>query len=257
MANITIPVLEYDEKKDSEKLVINDNISTIELELENYVKECINIKPYNNNILELMDGSSKATLIYESQKEILDNLYNITYNVKFKEVAPSSANSRDQLKHIIFDKWFQQFNEMINSARIKNMEMAKKIIQPHMDKYNKKFDMPVLTIVYILSKSIMQIQEEAFLNLNQYLITIDNNVQKQIINMIADEKKVLDEIQQEITKKNNNQIKMMNELINTYNANAKVNEYIDNIICKQIEDADFNVPMEYIIEDVEYLLQIQ
>lgn len=163
------------------KLVVDLKLNITSLELERYVNEHINIKPYNeDNLTQKMDGSQGASLLYTKRQKMIKQLYFDTFNKKFKNVAPD-------LKRKIFGKWFDKFNEIIFVAKTKNIELAKKQIKPFVDKYNDKYNIDQSPLLNKLAYYVINTLSDAQIDLNIKLKAIDSSVRIEIQNEIGRE----------------------------------------------------------------------
>lgn len=219
---------------DYKKLDLYHNITS--LELERYVNQSINIKPYNDDGLEFrMDGSKIAYELYNERKRQIDKLYNETH-AKFKEAAP-------ELRNKSFKKWFEDINKIVDDAKTENMDRALGRIEPYIIKYNNKFNIDHLQHFDKLVHNVHDIFVNARNELTPILDNIDENVRKEIeLAIVIEEKRVIS-VQKDIIKKNNALLVAIDKSIIAYNPTNKVHEYIYKEIDSQIANENFNYPM--------------
>lgn len=211
--------------------------SITSLDLERYVNECVNIRPYNeDNLMDRMDGSREAYDLYNKRQIEIIRLHECTFNVKFKDVS-------SDLKQEIFGKWFINFNKIVNDARDKNMSLARDRLKPYFDKYNDKYDIGSDHFLGKLVHSIKNIFDDASIILQKQIFLVDDNVQLEMNEIINKEKDEIIRLQQMITNINSQQIKILEKHIAEFNPNVKIYEYLREEMENQIKRHNYKYTM--------------
>lgn len=214
---------------DHKKLDLYHNITS--LELERYVNQKINIEPHNDtSIKNTMDGSVTSYNYYMQRKQMLDELHDATYNIKFKDYP-------DDLKNQIFDPWFDKYKNFIGECKYINMDKAMKLIAPHINKFNSKYDGPFsFDLVNAITSIFSDKKQMLMIELNK----IDLNVKNDLMKQIDDEFIQLTEAQKEIERLNSEQEKLIQELIVKHDINESLKKLTRHIIDNM---TNFNEPI--------------
>ena len=198
---------------DFRKLDLYYNITNVEL--LKYLNNNIKLDVYTNRqILEEMNGSIIGYNKILDRKMKIEDLYNYTYNIKFKDVP-------NDIKDEVFNDIFNEFNNFIVECFEKSYNNANLLIKNDKDKF---YDI----IVYNLED-----YEKKYDILKKRLENMDNKLAKDILLEIEKDKNKFTEVLNIIEDKNRKQYILIENLIKLYNITKnytlKLNDIIDKI----------------------------
>jgi hypothetical protein len=208
-----------------------------ENELRKYLQDNLaNHKELNDEtIISSMNGSSQSYKLYYDRYHLIKDTENNVYNVKFKDVT-------EDIKREVFTQIFNKFYKIYTEAKNKNVELAEKIINPHLVKFDNKYKDPSF-----FSFCIDKITDYFSNNkkvLIQELDKIDCEVRENILKTINAEQTLTDEKQKQILGKNKAQKLKLKNLIKEYNIIQKTYNCIGDRIKHLINTKLFNEPVE-------------
>jgi hypothetical protein len=211
--------LKGNSKIDFRKLDLYHNITATEL-LE-YGKDVIRQGDYiDKTIIDSMDGSNDSYDLYQERKQLINKLYADTYDVKFKDVPKGLKDER-------FKTDFDELYGIVETCKTKNIKLAKKIIEPYWDTFNKKFtDIPFTGLINGFV-NLFTDKKKVFFN---KLKLVDKNIHPKYKKMLKNEQIDLEKKQTEIIKLNKELLQNSDSLVDEYNIDKQIEFYTKKAI---------------------------
>ena len=229
-----IDSLKENTKIDWKKLDLYHQIT--ENELRKYVQDyLINCELSDKTLIDKMNGSNVAFNLYVERENSINIKNTFLFNDKFKDITKS-------VKEEVFNGIFGIFMKIVDDAKIKNIEMAEKIIKPHYDKYINQFK-SVSFLSFCVNKITNYFDDNKKQFINE-LKKVDKHVYDKYMDIVNKEEIEIDSIQQHINNMNKEHSEEIEKLLQNYNISKTTRTYIYELLEKDINKRLYNTEFD-------------
>lgn len=199
-----------------------------ENELRKYVQDnLITCSLSDKTIVDKMNGSKESYDTYENRKIEIERMKNDIYDNKFKDIT-------DDIKNSVFSSVFVSFNEIVNNAQKRNIELAESTILPHCDTFKQKYSDRTFNKCWV--NKIMSYFDGYKKTFMTELEKIDVTVKEKYLLLINDDEQKAKTNQDLINKNNCNEINTIKSIIKNKNISSYISDQIYNFIHEQIDN---------------------
>ena len=216
---------------DFRKLDLYHNITNVEL--LKYLNSNIIIEPYiDKSLLKKLKGSLKCYNLILPKEELLNELKDHTYDIKFKDVP---LNIKDEIFKETFDKLYL----IINECKKKNTFIAEELVKTKLITFRK-------IIIELIEYNNLELYKFELNKMYKYLNTLDPIVCSKYTDLLKLEFTKVQKLTIEINELNAEQIKIINNLIDEYD--------ISNQILNKLDEYISNVKNNYILTNIKNII---
>jgi hypothetical protein len=235
-----IQKMKENKKIDYKKLDLYHNIASNEI--NEYGLELLTQHKWlqDDTLVEKMDGSRKAYILWKERNDLIDEIDNNTFNIKFKDVT-------QDIKNKLRPK-FTDFRKIVENAKTKNYALAEQLIKSHWTVFNNKFEE---TILSKMINGFVDIFIDKQTEFKKRLDEIDFDIAQRYDVLLNTEKRDLENKRELIAKKNKSHKLMLNDLITKYDINKTSVSILRRIVQDMnVTNLKYNLTIEQIGNEI-------